>query len=276
MMGHEFVGKVIRSHEPALLGKRVVGELNEGCKNCLYCRSGREKHCISRRVIGLEGKDGCFASFMTLKNHLIHPIPDSLPDELAVFTEPLAAALEIVERLSISPNTDVVIIGDGRLAYLIASVLRLTGANLFVVGKHPEKLKRFSNFARISTLDECKRPMGKASKFPPAKFVVEATGSPSGLFLAMDLVQKQGTIVLKSTYAGNLSLDMSHFAVNEVTLHGSRCGPFEPAIRLLQQGFVRIPKPSYFSLENWEEAFACKDFKAVFRIKKDSLQNPIP
>lgn len=255
VMGHEFVGIVEASDDPGWIGKRVVGELNAGCGHCIYCRTGREKHCVERKVIGMEGKDGCFGEYMTLETHLLHEIPDGLPLDVALLTEPLAAALEIPRQVHLDPETSVAVIGDGRLAYQIASVLHLQGVDLTVIGKHPEKLVQFEAFGKTVT-----------ETTDTYEVVVEATGSPSGLDLASRIVRKQGTIVLKSTYAGTTSVDMSYFVVNEITLKGSRCGPFEPALRLLGKGLVKLPPVEFYELQDFEAAFASRAFKAGFRI----------
>lgn len=255
IMGHEFVGVVEASSDPFWIGKTVVGELNAGCGHCIYCRTGREKHCPERKVIGMDGKDGCFGEYMTLETHLLHQVPEGLPLTEALLTEPLAAALEIPKQVHVDPETSVAILGDGRLAYLTASVLRLTGAQLTIIGKHPEKLRRFEPFGRTA--------LQTADTFP---VVVEATGSPSGLALANELVERQGTIVLKSTYAGKIQVDMSFYAVNEITLKGSRCGPFDPALRLLAQGLVKLPPVEFYDLADFQAAFTSQAFKAGFSI----------
>lgn len=255
VMGHEFVGIVEASDDPGWIGKRVVGELNAGCGHCIYCRTGREKHCVERKVIGMEGKDGCFGEYMTLETHLLHEIPANLPLDVALLTEPLAAALEIPKQVHLDPETCVAVIGDGRLAYQIASVLHLQGVDLTVIGKHPEKLAQFEAFGKTVT-----------ETADTYEIVVEATGSPSGLELASRIVRKQGTIVLKSTYAGKTSVDMSYFVVNEITLKGSRCGPFEPALCLLGKGLVKLPPVEFYELQDFEAAFASRAFKAGFRI----------
>lgn len=262
VMGHEFVGVVETSNEPEWIGKYVVGELNAGCGHCIYCRTGREKHCIDRKVIGMEGKDGCFGEYMTLETHLLHEVPEGLSPRTALLTEPLAAALQIPKQVHIDPETSVAVIGDGRLAYQIASVLYLYGVDLTVYGKHEEKLEQFAGFGRTAVVG------GK--DFPDTyEIVVEATGSPSGLELASKLVRKQGTIVLKSTYAGKISVDMSYFVVNEITIVGSRCGPFEPALRLLKNGLVKLPAVEFYDLKDFEAAFASRAFKAGFDIGGD-------
>ena len=285
VMGHEFVGVVEASGDSRWIGKRVVGELNAGCGHCIYCRTGREKHCPERKVIGMEGKDGCFAEYMTMETHLLHEIPDSLPSDMALLTEPLAAALEIPKQVHLDPETNVAVIGDGRLAYQIASVLHLQGVDLTVIGKHPEKLARFAEFGHTVELAAAEEAVknteilaaeekatdnadtGTRPEMGTYEIVVEATGSPSGLSLASQLVRKQGTIVLKSTYAGTVSVDMSYFVVNEITIMGSRCGPFEPALRLLGQGLVKLPPVEFYELEDYEKAFSSRAFKAGFILR---------
>ncbi len=150
IMGHEFVGIVEESDDESLVGKRVVGELNAGCGHCIYCQTGREKHCPDRKVIGLEKKDGCFAEYMTMETHLLHVVPWDLPTELAIFTEPLAAALEIASQVHLKPETNCAIIGDGRLAFLIAQVVAMTGIDLTVIGHHEEKLEQFRPYASVT------------------------------------------------------------------------------------------------------------------------------
>ena len=262
VLGHEFVGRVVKSQDAALIGKLVVGELNEGCGQCLYCRTGREKHCLSRKVIGMS-KDGCFAEYMTLATHLIHPIPEGLAPETAIFTEPLAAALEITEQVKIDPAKNAAVIGDGRLGFMAAQVLALTGVDLTVVGHHPEKLELFKPYAKTLLTSDIPDELTADDCF---EYVVEASGHESGLALALRLVRKMGTIVLKSTYAGSTTLDMSIIPVNEITIAGSRCGPFEPALRLLEEGKVSFPPVELYDLRDHEKAFASKAFKAGFRI----------
>ncbi len=259
IMGHEFVGRVEISSDPAWVGKRVVGELNAGCGSCIYCRTGREKHCLDRKVIGIDGKDGCFGEYMTLETHLLHEIPAGLSSKKALLAEPLAAALEIPEQVHINPDISIAVIGDGRLAYLIASVLHLSGADLTIIGRHPEKLAQFEAF-------------GNPVLYTGDSFalVIEASGSPSGLELASRLVRRQGTIVLKSTYAGKTLVDMSYYAVHEITIIGSRCGPFAPALRLLEKGLVQLPPVEFYGLKDVEAAFSSNAFKAGFSIPEEA------
>ena len=267
VMGHEFVGEVIESPDASLVGRTVVGELNEGCGHCLYCRTGREKHCLSRQVIGLS-RDGCFAEYMTLATHLIHPVPEGLSPEQAIFTEPLAAALEIPKQVHIDPQLNAAIIGDGRLSYMIAQVLALTGIRLTVIGKHDGKLELFKPFARTERYEnymegDAFRPLQAEDCF---EYVIEASGNESGIQLALQIVRRMGTIILKSTYAGNTSLSLSLIPVNEITVVGSRCGPFEPALKLLKEGRVRFPEVELYDLKDYEKAFSSDAFKAGFRM----------
>ena len=256
VMGHEFVGEVLDSPVKDLLKKRVVGELNAACGKCIYCKTGRPTHCDSRRVLGMSDKDGAFAEYMTIDTDLLHVIPDGLPDEIAIFTEPLAAALEILTQIHISPDKNAAVLGDGRLALLTAQVLALTGIDLTVIGKHPEKLELFKPFAKVVT-------QGEREGY---EYVAECTGSETGLPSALELVRKKGTVILKSTYAGKLSLDMSMVAVNEITIVGSRCGPFEPALKLLLEGKVKLPPIELYDLMDFEKAFASRAFKAGFTL----------
>ena len=254
VLGHEFVGIVEASDDESLIGKRVVGELNEGCGECIYCKTGREKHCLSRKVIGMEGLDGTFAEYFVLANHLIHVVPDTLSMEKAIFTEPLAAALEIPNQLHIRPKDNVAIIGDGRLALMIAQVVALHGVPLTIIGKHPDKLQLFEKIA-------------KTERDPNETYeiVIDATGSPSGIELAKQIVRKRGIIVMKSTYAGTVEMDLSYFVVNEITIMGSRCGPFEPALELLNKGLVQLPEIELWDLRDYEKAFASHSFKSGFK-----------
>ena len=253
IMGHEFVGVVEESDNPDLIGKRVVGEINEVCGECLYCKTGRPHHCSNRTTPGLS-RDGCFAEYMTLKTENIHLVPDELPSEVAVFTEPLAAAFEIYEQTDIGKDIPVAILGDGRLALCIANVLHLKGADVTIIGKHPDKLELFKDLGKITTdLD--------AEGY---EVVVEATGSPTGITTALKLVRKGGLIIIKSTYADNVSLNLSMIPVNEIRLLGSRCGPFEPAIEALASGRIKLPEIELYDASDWKKAFESSAFKAGF------------
>lgn len=255
VLGHEFVGEVVESSNPDLIGKRVVGEINEYCGECLYCTTGRPTHCASRKVLGISGKDGSFAEYLSMRTDLLHIVPEELPSEVAIFTEPLAAALEIIEQVHIKPSTNVAIVGDGRLAFMIAQVISLTGADLTIVGRHDEKLKLFAPFANVTTKTD-----------GSYEVVIDASGSPSGILTAQKIVRKKGVIVIKTTYAGKVQIDMSNFVVNEVTIKGSRCGPFEPALQLLKLGLIKLPQIELYELKDYKEAFESNAFKAGFRL----------
>lgn len=258
IMGHEFVGIVEESPRQDLIGKRVVGELNATCGKCIYCRTGRPTHCTSRRVLGMHDKDGCFGEYMTIDTNLLHLVPTQLPVEKAIYTEPLAAAFEILTQISPREDQNIAILGDGRLAYCVTQAMCATGRHVTVIGKHPEKLALFAPYAETSTEWEKEG----------YEIVVEATGSPTGIRQAMEMVRKKGIIVLKSTYAGETSLPMSLIAVNEITIVGSRCGPFPPAIEALADGRAVFPDITLFPMEQYEEAFAFSGFKAGFIIQQ--------
>ncbi len=234
ILGHEFVGEVIRADDaPELVGRRVVGEINAYCGHCPTCRRGDPTHCPHRTTLGIAGRDGAMADYVTLPTHLLYPLPDSLPDAWAVFTEPLAAACEITDRIAIRPTDRVIVLGDGKLGLLIAQVLHLTGCDLLAVGRHPDKLAILQQRGiRTQLADEALEP--------GADVVVEATGSAAGFAAARALVRPRGTLVLKSTFHGDVSLDLSRLVVDEIKLIGSRCGPFPAALRLLTQRLVAV------------------------------------
>jgi threonine dehydrogenase-like Zn-dependent dehydrogenase len=230
--GHEFVGVVERGPAP-LLGGRVVGEINAVCGSCSTCRDGRRTHCERRTVLGIVNRHGAFADYLILPAENLHPLPDAVSTDAAVFTEPLAAALEIQNQVPIGPGDRVLVVGDGKLGQLVAQTLALTGCALLVVGRHEAKLALLG--ARgIET--------GSVDRAAPGGFdlAVECTGNPDGFVVAQRAVRPRGTLVLKSTYAGDLTLDASAIVVQELTLVGSRCGPFAPALRLLAEGRVAV------------------------------------
>lgn len=191
---------------------------------------------------------------MVLKTENLHVVPDNLPTEVAVYTEPLAAAFEILEQINITKNMPIGVLGDGRLALCIANVMHYAGADVTVIGKHPEKLKNFERIAKTTTELEKEA----------YEVVVEATGSPDGVKSAIDLVRKKGTIVLKSTYADNANINLSMIPVNEITVVGSRCGPFEPALEALSKGEIVLPPIEKYELRDYEKAFNSSAFKAGF------------
>ena len=243
VLGHEFVGVV--EHAPGnegWEGKRVVGELNVGCGNCALCRRGLGKHCRSRQSLGIIGLDGAFADYLLLPVANLHALPAAslLPDEVAVFVEPTAAALQIREQVAISPAQRVYVLGSGRLGLLVAQALALTGCDLTVIGRTSTKLDHLTTMGlplkTHSTATMDLQPLLDQ----PADIVVDVTGAPAGFTLARTLVRPGGTIVLKSTFAGTLpDFDVSRLVVDEISLVGSRCGPFAPAIRLLSSGLIQ-------------------------------------
>jgi threonine dehydrogenase-like Zn-dependent dehydrogenase len=259
--GHEFVGEVINSPDKAWIGKRVVGEINVVCGACEQCRSGRPTHCESRTVLGIINRDGVFAECTTLPLENLHVVPDSVLDEAAVFTEPLAAALEIQEQVQIHPVDRVLLIGAGRLGQLIAQTLMLTGCDLRVVARHPLQ-KELLTSRGIRLIDE-----GDVQHWR-YDIVVEATGSPSGFDLARKALRPRGTLVLKSTYKGDMTLNFSSMVVDEIQLIGSRCGPFEPALRLLAQKEVdpTILIASEFRLEEGLRAFKDAEKSGMLKV----------
>jgi threonine dehydrogenase-like Zn-dependent dehydrogenase len=230
--GHEVVATVEAAPSaPEWEGRRVVPEINAPCGACPECRAGLPRHCRSRSVLGIAGRDGAFAELLAVPVASLHPLPEGLADEAAVFAEPLAAALEVLEQVHVTPSTRAVVVGAGRLGQLVAQVLALTGCSLAVVARHERQraLLRSRGIEAVEEQDLAPRA---------ADLVVEATGHPSGFDLARRLLRPRGTLVLKSTYAGSLEVDLSALVVDEITLVGSRCGPFGPALSLLERGLV--------------------------------------
>jgi threonine dehydrogenase-like Zn-dependent dehydrogenase len=229
--GHEFVGEVIEvastSQSEPWLSKRVVGEINLACGHCDACRRGHPTHCENRRVLGILNHNGAFAEYLVLPLENLHQVPDTVSDEQAVFTEPLAAALEIQQQVHILPSDRVLVIGAGRLGLLIAQTMALTACRLQVVARHPYQQKLLSDRG-IAVIGEDQVPAGKID------IVVDATGSPGGFRLARQAVRPRGTLLLKSTYKDDVCLNLSSVVVDEIRLVGSRCGPFSPALHLLE------------------------------------------
>jgi len=255
-LGHEFVGQVaacggagaVRNRaERRWLGRRVAGEINITCRglgkpHCGFCRRGMTTHCSRRRVLGILGHDGAFAEYLTLPIGNLHLVPDGIPDECAVFTEPLAAACRILEQVPAARNTPVAVLGDGKLGQLIARVLAASGARVTLFGRHREKLQLAAGRGVSTSL---LRPgTGRPGSRVPGRFpmVVDATGSPQGIQQAVWLTEPGGTLVVKSTFHGAARLETWPIVVDEMTLVGSRCGPFERALELL--GSRRVdPRP---------------------------------
>ena len=261
ILGHEFVGVIEKSNNSDLIGKRVVGEINAGCGKCDSCVNGMERHCPSRTVLGILKRNGAFAEFLSLPEKNLHIIPDSISDEQAVFVEPLAAAFVINEQVSLKPEWNVAVVGDGRLAQLIIQVIKLTCSNITCFGKHEKKLEGLVQSGikikvGIESTDE-----------QLFDLVIEATGSNSGFSDTMKLVKPRGTVILKSTIASRENLDLTPTIINEITLIGSRCGLFKPAIEALASGKISVNSmiDSTFSLEKFEDAI-------IYAKKPDTLK----
>lgn len=232
ILGHEFVGEVLAAPgNPSWRGKRVVGEINIVCGRCETCLVGRSTHCENRSVLGIKSHHGAFAEYLTLPLENLHAVPDSVPDEKAVFVEPIAAAFEILEQIEIKPTDRVLVVGAGRLGQLVAQALALTGCDLQVVARHDDQRKIL--------IDRQIRVIAESDvKEKEVDIAVDATGSPAGFSMARCALRPRGTLVVKSTYADNLQVNFSSIVVDELTVIGSRCGPFEPAIRALESGDV--------------------------------------
>lgn len=231
--GHEFVGVVEECENPYFLGKRVVGEINCVCGGCNWCQMEMPHHCSNRSVLGILNRNGAFAEFFTLPEANLHLVPDNVPDEIAVFTEPVAAAFRIEEQIVLSANDRVIVLGDGKLGLVVAQVLHLSANKVLCVGKHPEKLALLERLGIDTALAD-------DDVTGDADVVVEATGAPQGLQRALQLVRPEGKIVLKTTVAHPSTLDMSTPVINEVQIIGSRCGPFRPALEALALGTVEV------------------------------------
>jgi threonine dehydrogenase-like Zn-dependent dehydrogenase len=233
VLGHEFVGVVDEAPDPFLVGKRVVGEINAACRTCETCVDGRPTHCPHRTTLGIQGRDGAFADYLTLPVANLFVVPDVITDNQAVFIEPLAAACEIPQLVSIRPTDRVVVIGDGKLGLLCAQTLSLSGCAVTLLGRHSSAYTWLNNRGITVTSNSVDIPRG-------VDIIVEATGNPEGLSTALELIRPRGTIVLKSTYHGNIALNMADLVIQEISLIGSRCGPFAPAIRLLESGHIQV------------------------------------
>ena len=276
-LGHEFVGDVERvasAKDRGWVGRRVVGEINLACaglgfrKPCGYCRRGIPTHCARRRVLGIIGHDGAFAEYLALPVVNLHRVPASVPDEAAFFAEPLAAACEILEQVDIRAHRAAAVIGDGKLAQLIARVLRAAGLRgglrVTMIGKHEGKLR----LARLADIVTAKLSTRSASRADAFTLTVEATGSPSGLALAQQITVPRGTVVMKSTFHGAANVETWPIVVKELTVIGSRCGPFPPALALLRSGRVD-PRPlisRVFSLKDAAKAIRYAQQPGVMKV----------
>jgi len=236
-IGHEFVGVVEEAPQNSMVGQRVVGEINAGCGTCQLCQSGDPRHCPNRTVLGIKGRDGAHAEFLRLPLANLIAVPDLIEDEHAVFTEPLAAACGILERVKIDLRKRVAVIGDGKLGLLCAQVIALSGAEVLLIGKHPEKL-RIAERRGMETAS----PKDAGKRKQEFDIVVEASGAASGFAAALELLRPRGILVLKSTFAANdaATIDQARIVVDEISIVGSRCGRFQPALDLLKKGALDI------------------------------------
>ena len=272
-LGHEFVGEVVRvasARDSKWVGRRVVGEINLACaglgfrKPCDYCGRGIPTHCARRRVLGILGHDGVFAEYLALPVLNLHRVPAGVSDEAAVFTEPLAAACEILEQVDVRAHREAAVIGDGKLAQLIVRVLRASGLRVVIIGKHVSKLR----LARLAGVKTARVGSPRARRSNEFSLTVEATGSPSGLALAQQITVPRGTLVLKSTFHGAANVETWPIVVKELTVIGSRCGPFPRALELLGSGRVD-PQPlisRVFRLKDAAEAIRYAQQPGVMKV----------
>ncbi len=253
ILGHEFTGIVeeVNFSDKTFIGKRVVGEINLGCGECIWCKKDLERHCPNRTTLGILSKDGCFAEYITLPIKNLIEIPEHVSDKEAVFTEPLAAGLEILEQLHIEPMSKVMILGDGKLGLVTALALNAFGINILLVGKHQNKL----NIAKKQGVKTCL--LNDFDKNMQFDVVIEATGSITGFETSLTSVKPKGVLVLKSTIASSKELNLAPVVINEITILGSRCGRFDPAMRLISTGRINFFDmiSGIFPIENAIEAF---------------------
>jgi len=262
VLGHEFVGVVEAcAGVPELTGRRVVGEINAACGNCPTCRAGRPTHCPNRTTLGIGGRDGAFAEYLTLPVANLHLVPDQVSDREAVFTEPLAAACEITEQVHLHPTDRVVVLGDGKLGLLVSQVLGLANCDLLVVGRHAEKLAILQRWGIPTTL------AGEV-RHVQADVVVDCTGHPDGFLAARAMVRPRGTLVLKSTFHGVNQVNLTSLVVDEVQLVGSRCGPFAPALRLLARHLIDVESliDAVYPLDEGLAAFEQASTKGTLKV----------
>lgn len=260
ILGHEFVGRVEKGPEN-LINRAVVGEINAACGECRFCKSGQPTHCENRTVLGIVNRHGAFAEYLTLPVKNLYLVPENVSLDEATFTEPVAAALEIQEQVKITPNEKVLVVGDGKLGQLVAQTLALTGCDLLVIGRHSDKL---------ANLESRGIKVGFADVLKERSFdiAVECTGNPEGFSIARSALRPRGILVLKSTYAANLNLDISGIVVDEITLIGSRCGPFQKAINLLAQKAIDVNSliQHRYPLEEAISAFESAGKRGVLKV----------
>jgi alcohol dehydrogenase len=264
--GHEFVAEVVEAGTPALVGRRVAGEINLACTRCEWCHRGLGRHCPNRTVLGIVRHPGAFAEFFTLPERNLHVLPDDVPTSRAVFLEPLAAACEILDQVAIPAGERVAVLGDGKLGLLVAMVLNAHGYRVHQFGRHAAKLAIAARVG-VQTGTAAERE-GGALPVAAYDWVVDATGSPEGLRSAIAMTRPRGTVILKSTVHGTVAIDTAPVIVNEITLVGSRCGRFEAALPLLAHPLVPVEDliAARFSLSEAPQAFARAAEKGVLKV----------
>jgi len=228
-LGHEWVGRVEAAGDPSLIGRRVVGDINFACGRCALCAAGLDRHCPTRRVLGIVGADGAFADLVVVPERNLHIVPDGVPDAAAVFTEPLAAAFEILDQVGAVAGARAAVLGAGKLGLLVGQVLKRAGADVVVSARHPAQRARADRLG-----------LARGEPAPGADLVVDATGAADGLRQALTLVRPRGTVVLKTTVASEHRLDLAPAVINEITIVGSRCGRFPPALDALAGADVAV------------------------------------
>ena len=266
--GHEFVAEVVDATTPSWIGKRVVGEINLACGSCDWCARGLGRHCPRRTVLGIVKHPGAFREFFTLPEENLLEVPKNVKTDHAVFTEPLAAACEILEQVRIPKGTPVAVLGDGKLGLLIAQVLAIHGAKVHQFGHHKQKLAIAEKAGVTGEIVRGKLPVSAYD------FVVDATGSADGLRSAIAMTRPRGTLVMKSTVAGTVNIDTAPVIVNELTLIGSRCGRFKPALKLLQQGKIEVEDliQGRLPLQEAAEAFRRAGERGTLKILLDGVK----
>ena len=269
ILGHEFVGKVEKCADEKLIGKRVVGEINASCGKCGFCRKGLGRHCKNRTVLGIFGRDGAFADYLTLPIENLYSAPKSISDIQAVFTEPVAACFEILDQVKIASTDRIAVIGDGKLGALAAQVVATKSKHVILIGKHDDKLERIRKSFQLKTC--LATTSNKSGAFDIA---IECSGSPSGLEMATALLKPRGTLVLKSTFHDKPRIDTSIWVINELTVIGSRCGRFKPALTALKSGAVDpLPRiDAVFPARDAVRAFKHANSPGVFKTLLDFSQ----
>jgi len=260
--GHEFVGEVTEASDPGWAGRRVAGEINLACGKCAWCARDLGRHCPNRTVLGIVKHPGAFREFLTLPIRNLHPVPESISNDQAVFIEPVAAACEILDQVRVVAGTRVAVLGDGKLGLLVAQVLRSRGARVHLYGRHAEKMRLVEQEGIASEI------IGKNLPERAWPMVVDATGSAEGFRTAVAMTRPRGTLVLKSTVHGAVPVDTAPIIVNEITLVGSRCGRFEAALPLLEHDLISVEKmiARRFPLAEAPAAFACAATRGTLKV----------